>query len=316
MLGAHGIRSAPSNDQSRYNDDDEADDDVFPDTSSTATVGASAVAITEGFSAAEMTEEDYFVRIRLGIDNVDSVSDEDEEDDEDGEEPAKEGQVAQAGGSSPLVKLRKGIRKVQLQGSTYATVTLTIAAYNTILDGLEDYIDQDDSRNNRQQRRQTRHYDLVRGAVAAREKLLQYYRSTDDTPIYAVATAMHPAMRFDWWTREPQNWEKVVADEAKKVVTEIWNTQYKPDPLQAMTEQSIPEDGADNSLVAELDLIGAPDLQVVTGCRELEDYVAATYKRALPLQFWAQHDVQTESGLPNVAKMARDFLAVPATSGS
>ncbi|KAF9197219.1 hypothetical protein BGZ59_005636, partial [Podila verticillata] len=69
-------------------------------------------------------------------------------------------------------------------------------------------------------------------------------------------------------------------------------------------------------LVAELDLIGAPDLQVVTGCRELEDYVAATYKRALPFQFWAKQDEPSESGFLNLAKMAHDFLAIPATSAS
>ena len=127
----------------------------------------------------------------------------------------------------------------KLQGNSYATIPLTIAAYNALLDNLEDFIEKDDNHNNR---RQCRHTDLHRGAAAAKDKLLQYYRSTDNTPIYAVATAMHPAMRFDWWTREPQNWEKAVADEAKRVVTEIWNNQCKPDTHQGLAEQSTSED--------------------------------------------------------------------------
>ncbi|KAF9368464.1 hypothetical protein CPC16_005324, partial [Podila verticillata] len=114
----------------------------------------------------------------------------------------------------------------------------------------------------------------------------------------------------------PQNWKKAVADDAKRVVTEIWNTQYKPDPHQALTEQSISEDGTDDTLVAELDLIGVPDLQVVTGCCELEDYLMVTYKHVLPFQFWAKQDEQSESGFLNLAKMAHDFLAIPATSVS
>jgi hypothetical protein len=81
-------------------------------------------------------------------------------------------------------------------------------------------------------------------------------------------------------------------------------------------EQSISEDGMDDTLVAELDLIGVPDLQVVTGCHKLEDYVTATYKCALPFQFWVKQDVQSESGFLNLTKMAHDFLAIPVTSAS
>lgn len=158
----------------------------------------------------------------------------------------------------------------------------------------------------------------MRGAKAAKDKLLQYYRSTDDTPIYAVATAMHPAMRFDWWTREPQNWETEVVDEAKRAVTEIWSDQYKPDPHQATAEQTTTQDSIVNASVAELDFLGAPDPKAISNTRhcELEEYVAARYARVLPLEFWQKSDMHSASGLPNLAKMARDFLAVPATSAS
>ncbi|KAG0195132.1 hypothetical protein BGX33_004162, partial [Mortierella sp. NVP41] len=41
--------------------------------------------------------------------------------------------------------------------------------------------------------------DICQGAKAAYDKLSQYYAATDNSPIYSVATAIHPAMRFQYW---------------------------------------------------------------------------------------------------------------------
>jgi len=196
---------------------------------------------------------------------------------------------------------------IKLQGSSYATIPLTIAAYNALLDSLEDYIEQDDSHASRRQRRQP---DLVRGAKAAKDKLLQYYRCTDDTPIYAVATAMHFAMRFDWWTREPQNWETEVVDEAKRTVAEIWSDQYKPDPHQATAEQTTTQDSIVNASVAELDFLGAPDPKAVSNTRhcELEEYVAARYARVLPLEFGRRVICTQHQAYPTLPKWPVTFL--------
>ena len=130
---------------------------------------------------------------------------------------------------------------------------------------------------------------------------------------------MHPVMQFDWWIQEPQDWEKDIAAHAKATLTNIWNNQYKPDQPQATTEQSNVDDGIGHAVsVAELDFIGAPELTASSSryqC-ELKEYVAAKYAGVLPLEFWKQHDVQATTGLPNLAKMTHDYLAIPATSAS
>jgi len=127
MLGKHGIRSAPPNDLSLYNNDDEANDAILTDASSIAPAGVfaatapsrtSVAALSDDYTAAEvMDEEDCFFRNSLDGDmNSESdsspVSDETEEEEEEEEEATEENQV-QTPGMNPLDKLRKGVRKVR-----------------------------------------------------------------------------------------------------------------------------------------------------------------------------------------------------------
>ncbi|KAF9943600.1 hypothetical protein BGZ70_005728, partial [Mortierella alpina] len=77
----------------------------------------------------------------------------------------------------------------------YATIPLTIIIYNKIMSIIEDFLQADGDRTP----------DLCRGVRAAYDKLKKYYTNTDSTPIYAVATALHPAMRFKYWAQE--EWE-------------------------------------------------------------------------------------------------------------
>lgn len=73
---------------------------------------------------------------------------------------------------------------------TYATITLNIVVYNSRMAAIENFIEE-----NRQ-----RLPDICRGAEAAHAKFAQYYAATDNSPIYSVATAIHPAMRFQYWS--------------------------------------------------------------------------------------------------------------------
>lgn len=66
-----------------------------------------------------------------------------------------------------------------------------------------------------------------------------------------------------------------------------------------------------DTMDAELDLLGVPDKP--KGC-ELQEYVAERYARRLPLEFWKENDDPRR--FPQLAKMARDYFAIPATSAS
>ncbi|KAF9198267.1 hypothetical protein BGZ59_004775 [Podila verticillata] len=99
-----------------------------------------------------------------------------------------------------------------LSAATYPTIPLTILAYNKLMDAIEDF---------RDSVREDSHYsDICNGANEAWQKLSKYYTKTESGPIYAVATALHPGMCFNWWSQK--KWESVYVDAAKQAVCDVW----------------------------------------------------------------------------------------------
>ena len=89
---------------------------------------------------------------------------------------------------------------------SYVTISMTVIVYNRVMEIIEDFV-----KNNKE-----RFPDICHGAQAAYNKLGQYYAATDNSPIYSVATAIHPAMRFKYWT--DQRWGVKYENAAKKSV--------------------------------------------------------------------------------------------------
>jgi hypothetical protein len=174
---------------------------------------------------------------------------------------------------------------------TYVTITMTVVVYNSLMGTIEEFI-----KINKE-----RLPDICRGAQAAYEKLSKYYSATDNSPIYSVATAIHPAMRFQYWS--DQRWGSKYEKIARKTVRNVWTDQYVEDNSQDLT-QPFPDPG-DNDL--ELSLLGFTNKQKGD---ELEEFVLGSIVRETPLVYWKKN---CESR-PQLAKMARDFFAIPATS--
>ncbi|KAF9920641.1 hypothetical protein BGZ67_001099, partial [Mortierella alpina] len=97
---------------------------------------------------------------------------------------------------------------------TYVTITMTVVVYNNLIGILERFMDEN----------RDRLPDICSGAQAAYDKLKKYYAATDESPIYSVATAIHPAMRFKYWA--DQNWGAKYERTAKKSVRTMWTGQY------------------------------------------------------------------------------------------
>ena len=74
-----------------------------------------------------------------------------------------------------------------VSGSFFPTLNRAMSVYNRLIDTLEDFIEKEDDPL------------LKQAAIQGRNKLLKYYSKTDSTYVYAVATAMDPRMRFNWW---------------------------------------------------------------------------------------------------------------------
>ena len=69
---------------------------------------------------------------------------------------------------------------------SYVTITMTVVVYNHLRGIIENFI-----KNNKDHLP-----DICQGARAAYNKLGQYYAATDNSHIYSVVTAIHPAMGF------------------------------------------------------------------------------------------------------------------------
>ncbi|KAF9201539.1 hypothetical protein BGZ59_002653 [Podila verticillata] len=78
----------------------------------------------------------------------------------------------------------------------YPTINRAMSVYNAMIDTLEEFIEQETNPS------------LLRAAIQGKQKLLDYYSKTDSTPVYAVATAMDPRMRFNWWSAN--DWDEYI----------------------------------------------------------------------------------------------------------
>jgi hAT family C-terminal dimerisation region len=177
---------------------------------------------------------------------------------------------------------------------SYATIPLAIPTYNVLMDAIEDF----GSQKNKQEFLP----DICRGADAAMDKLKKYYSKTDDSPIYAVATALNPRMKFVWWAR--QKWEQHFRDQAESTVRKVWSTSYQHDTSDDATQELPPDEAITDD---EADIYGdaqAPETN------ELEEYISARLVKEKMHEFWQKHD----KAFPHLSRMARDYLAIPVTS--
>jgi hypothetical protein len=174
-----------------------------------------------------------------------------------------------------------------VSGSFFPTLNRAMSVYNRLIDNLEDFIrDVDDPL-------------LKEAADQGRTKLLKYYSKTDSTPVYAVATAMDPRMRYNWW--KAQGWDEYV-QVSIDAVKSVWEDQYKGKEGPRLL---------DSEIAKEMALYG-----IKQQAGELEEYTnegatLITCKTEPPeLLYWRSQ----EERWPNLANMARDFLAIPVTS--
>jgi hypothetical protein len=177
--------------------------------------------------------------------------------------------------------------KTVLASVGYPTLNRAMSVYNVLIDKLEDFMENEDDPS------------LKNAATQGYNKLLKYYSKTDFTPVYAVATAMDPRMRFTWW--RANDWGDY-AQMSEDMVKDIWEDHYKgkEGPIEL-----------DEDIRRQMKLYG-----IKTKSGELEEYVheggsLVTCKQEPPeLMYWR---TQTERW-PNLAAMARDYLAIPVTS--
>jgi len=106
----------------------------------------------------------------------------------------------------------------------YPTINMAISEYNTMMDHLEEFIENENDH-------------LLRSAAKqGLKKLQKYYSKTDSIPVYTIAISMDPRMRFNWW--EANDWGEYI-QHSKNMVTNVWEKEYKgkDGPIQLPEEE-------------------------------------------------------------------------------
>ena len=147
---------------------------------------------------------------------------------------------------------------------------------------------------------------LCSALEAGMDKLRKYYRNTD-AQAYPVATIMDPRLKMHYYAR--QKWEQVHVQQARANLDAAFS-RYETATFPAAGSGGGVVTRLKGDFLAEIYQSGA----VVKG-DELQNYLDAkwaVHQDQDILMWWKDHTGE----YPAVSAMARDFLAIPATSAS
>jgi hypothetical protein len=185
-----------------------------------------------------------------------------------------------------------------LSATSHPTLATAVPVYNFMMDELEDYRDTSGCP------------DTLKAATDAAIGKLKVYYSKTGAEIYPVATILDPRFKLRYYC--DHGWEDVWIQEARRMFKAAY-ARYRAS-LVPDVRTSAPIGGADNRGASDDD----DDLMSHFAKRrrivreELEEYLAAPLAvlETDILQWWKANTAT----YPCLAAMARDYLAIPATS--
>ena len=171
---------------------------------------------------------------------------------------------------------------------TYPTLSLVVPMYNKLLNHLDSWMKD----------KTTPGEALHKSAVAANEKIYNYYNLTSDS--YTVCTVLDPRFGISYYKRDTR-----VNAEAYEEVYDVVNFIYKN--FYAPIDQVAP-----SAVVDEFDVF-----DIEPAVDEFKDYCTNSpgmigSQNKDVLLWWKGNSKK----YPNLSRMARDYLAIPATSAS
>ena len=98
----------------------------------------------------------------------------------------------------------------EIEGSKYPTLNVVIPLYNSLIDHVEDWIDDEDCTMDSEEG-ENRSEEIIAGATAAKEKLLEYYNKTTET--YIVPVVLDPRLKLNYF--ESQEWGILIETEVQ-----------------------------------------------------------------------------------------------------
>ena len=175
-----------------------------------------------------------------------------------------------------------------------------------------------------------RHFELARArwldnqAMALRiqrawEKMAEYCNKTDETLVYMAATVLNPLRKWIFfeahWASSVELYEHLTA--GKLSLREYWTTNYAPRSMD--TTPTVPplrcgDDDFEAFLASSVTTRSSRDeleIYLAEDCLDLQDTALKQFK---PLSWW--NEPNQLARFPNLAKMARDLLSIPAQSSA
>jgi hypothetical protein len=136
------------------------------------------------------------------------------------------------------------------------------------------------------------------------EKFKEYYQKSEECYMYSVATILDPRLKLEYYKKH--KWDKRWIAESKKILSDLYERHYAPSTTE--TEEHIDNEDDDNDDVFlhlySHDQVEKPD--------ELEAHLTSpvVHRETDVLQWWKLHEAE----FPHLSRMARDYMAIPATS--
>jgi hypothetical protein len=192
----------------------------------------------------------------------------------------------------------------QMSGSRYVTISCVIPYFNALMTHLEEIISTSKGTQRKNKNSKTTinvtESDSIKellhkAASVARDKLAFYYSKT--STVHCVATALDP--RFNLQYFKDDKWTISEIESWKKEMVTIWEKNYKPKNKE--------EDQYD----LESQLLNSVFKKKKHG-DQLKDYFSEGQADAdVDVFEWWKNKEKT---YPDLARMAKDFLSIPATS--
>jgi hypothetical protein len=211
----------------------------------------------------------------------------------------------------------------EIEGLKHPTLNVVIPLYNSLIDHVEDWIDEENCLLNNEGRKTCE--EIIAGARVAKEKLLKYYNKTAE--VYIVPVVLDPRLKLNYF--DAQEWGSFLETEVKaayvlfqsnilhslqsifKIISlsRAWE-RYQPSPEPAASEPN-------ENKVATCSVFSKLQDRVRKHQTkdELQSYLALGPEEAPDddiLKYWKLNSMKW----PRLASMAKDYLAPYASSAS
>ena len=188
-----------------------------------------------------------------------------------------------------------------LSGSTYPTLSMQLPYFSVLAARLESIVDQ----------------ERIAGSIfhaacdASWKKLDDYHSKTGSAQ--SIATILDPRCKIQ--AVKNLGWQLQWINEAETAIQRVYQDQYAPPPLSGHSTPSPPPVSSQSSSSFHEDYmttVFTSSQGEIQSMSEVEIYLEEKVELAGvdPIEWWRTY----ESRFPNLSRMARDYLAIPATS--